>query len=120
MFVHIQHPASSIQTFFCLCINANQYIEDAVPPIEMFRKNNCNIILGTDSFASNWSLSIADEIKTIRNHFPNIASGEILKWATFNGAKALEMDHTLGSLDKGKKPGIILIDESFETIQRLA
>ncbi len=119
-FVQHQHPTSSIQTFFCLCINANQYIENAVPPIELFRNNNCDIVLGTDSLASNWSLSIADEMKTIRKHFPKIELEEILGWATLNGAKALEMDNVLGSFEKGKKPGIILIDESLEKIQRLA
>ncbi|HVF97514.1 MAG TPA: amidohydrolase family protein, partial [Flavisolibacter sp.] len=58
------------QTFFCLCINANQYIERALPPVDLFRSNGCSIVLGTDSLASNWSLSILDEMKTIRRHFP--------------------------------------------------
>ncbi|MEI2710532.1 MAG: amidohydrolase family protein [Chitinophagaceae bacterium] len=34
---------------------------------------------------------------------------EILQWATLNGAKALQMDNTLGSFEKGKKPGVVLI-----------
>lgn len=106
-------------TSFCLCINANQYIEDAVPLIELFRRNDCNIVLGTDSLASNWSLSIADEIKTIRKHFPNIPLEEILGWATLNGAKALEMDETLGSFEKGKKPGIVHFDENLSFSERL-
>lgn len=99
------------QTFFCLCINANQYIENALPPIEMLRKNNCTIVLGTDSLASNWSLNILDEIKTIKQNFPAIALEEMLQWATINGAKALQMENDLGSFEKGKKPGVVLIDE---------
>jgi cytosine/adenosine deaminase-related metal-dependent hydrolase len=95
--------------FFCLCINANQYIEQAVPPIEMLRKNNCRIVLGTDSLASNWSLSIFDEIKTVLAGFPQVAVEEVLMWATLNGAKALEMDNQLGSFEKGKKPGVVLL-----------
>ena len=59
-----------LPAFFCLCVNANQYIENALPPIEMLRKNNCPVVLGTDSLASNWSLNILDEIKTIRTIFP--------------------------------------------------
>ena len=100
-------PHSRLATFFCLCVNANLYIENTLPPIEMFRKNNCNIVLGTDSLASNWSLSIFDEIKTIIKNFPGIPLKEILQWATINGAKALEMENELGSFEKGKKPGII-------------
>jgi aminodeoxyfutalosine deaminase len=97
------------ETFFALCINANQYIEGVVPPIELLRKNDCNIVIGTDSLASNHSLSIADEIKTIRKFFPLIPLEEILKWATKNGAIALGRDDILGSFEKGKKPGVILL-----------
>ena len=114
-----QLPTANCQPYFCLCINANQYIEDAVPPIELFRQNNCNIVLGTDSLASNRSLSIADEIRTIRKHFPSIALEEILGWATLNGARALDMDNTLGSLEKGKKPGIVHFNENLSFIERL-
>jgi cytosine/adenosine deaminase-related metal-dependent hydrolase len=106
-----QTPNSKPQTFFCLCVNANQYIEGALPPIEMLRKNGCNIVLGTDSLASNWSLSIADEIKTIRNNFPAIPLEEILCWATINGAKALSTDRRFGSFDPGKTPGAVLFNE---------
>ena len=31
---------------------------------------------------------------------------ELLKWATYNGAKALRMDHQLGSIAVGKCPGL--------------
>ena len=95
---------------FCLCPNANLYIENALPPIDLLRKNDCQIVLGTDSLASNHSLSILDEMKTIQQHFPTIPLEEMLGWATLNGAKALQMDDTLGRLDKGKRPGLILIE----------
>jgi aminodeoxyfutalosine deaminase len=107
------------QLFFCLCINANQYIEDALPPIEMLRKNNCNIVLGTDSLASNWSLSIADEIKIIMKNFPSIPLEELLQWATLNGAKALQMEDDFGSFEKGKKPGVVHLDENLRFGERL-
>jgi len=95
---------------FCLCVNANQYIEQAMPPIDMLRRNGCRIVLGTDSLASNWSLSMMDEIKTINKHFPDIPIEEMLTWATSNGAKALQMDDQLGSFEKDKQPGIVLLE----------
>ena len=67
------------------------------------------ITLGTDSLASNWSLNILDEIKTIQKYFPQITLEEILQWATINGATALQMDDQLGSFETGKKPGVVLI-----------
>ena len=115
----LRTPGSQPQTFFCLCVNANQYIEDALPPIELFRRNNCTIVLGTDSLASNWSLSILDEIKTIRKNLPKIPLEEILGWATINGAKALGMANALGSFEKGKRPGAVLLAENLDLMTTL-
>ena len=95
--------------FFCLCVNANLYIENTLPNIELLRKNKLNIVLGTDSLASNHSLNMLDEMNTIQQHFPQIPLAEILQWATLNGAKALQMENTLGSFEKGKKPAVVLI-----------
>ncbi|MBS1578190.1 MAG: amidohydrolase family protein [Bacteroidetes bacterium] len=98
------------QFFYCLCVNANSYIENASPPVEMLQTLNCNIVLGTDSLASNWGLSILDEIKVIRNCFPTLTTVQVLQWATINGAKALSLNDKLGSFEKGKRPGIVLIE----------
>ncbi len=96
-------------TFWCLCPNANQYIEQTMPPIELLRSEKAKIVIGTDSYASNWSLSVLDELKTIQKHHPTIPISEMLQWATFNGARALQMDKHLGSFEKGKKPGVVLL-----------
>ncbi|RYY66513.1 MAG: amidohydrolase, partial [Chitinophagaceae bacterium] len=96
---------------FCLCINANLYIENVLPPVEMLVQNDCNIILGTDSYASNHSLNIMAEINMVQQHFPAIPLEIILQWATLNGAKALGIDNRFGSFDKHKQPGLVLIKE---------
>lgn len=96
---------------WCICINANQYIEKAVPPIDLFRKHQGRLVVGTDSLASNRSLSILDELKTITQHFPHIPLAELLQWATLNGAQALQMDDRLGSFEQGKQPGILLLEQ---------
>ena len=98
------------QFYYCLCINANQYISKALPPIDLFRKNNCQVVVGTDSLASNHQLNILDELKTISKHFSSIPLEEQLQWATLNGAQALGFEQ-LGSFEKGKTPGILLIDQ---------
>ena len=97
-------------TFWCLCPNANQYIEQTMPPIELLRTGGANIIIGTDSYASNWSLNILDELKTIQKYNPQIPLAEMLGWATINGARALQMDKHLGSFEMGKKPGVVVIE----------
>jgi cytosine/adenosine deaminase-related metal-dependent hydrolase len=80
-----------------------------MPPIELLRANGAEIVIGTDSYASNWSLNILDELKTIQKHNPSIPLAEMLGWATLNGARALQMEAGLGSFEKGKKPGLVLI-----------
>ncbi len=102
--------SSTQDMYFCLCPNANLYIENTLPPVEMLMKNNCNIVLGTDSYASNTQLNIFEEIKTIQKNFPDIGLEKILQWATINGARALGLDDLCGSFEKGKKAGVVLIN----------
>jgi aminodeoxyfutalosine deaminase len=98
------------QLWWCVCPNANLYIENTLPDIELFTANNCNMVIGTDSLASNHSLNILYEIKTLQKNFPSVSIQQLLQWATLNGATALNMHDALGSFEKGKKPGVILID----------
>lgn len=110
---------SGANAFWCICINANLYIEAALPPIDLLLKHQQTIVLGTDSLASNHSLNILDEIKTIRKNFPHIDLKEILQWATLNGAVALNVDDNLGSFEKNKTPGVLLLDHQLNTVKRL-
>ncbi len=96
-------------TFFVLCPNSNLYIENQLPPVEMFRSEKLNICLGTDSLASNHNLSILDEMLTIQTNFPGIRLEELIGWACLNGARALDIDEKYGSFETGKKPGVNLI-----------
>ena len=96
-------------TFFILCPNSNLYIENQLPPVSLFREENLNICLGTDSLASNHELSVLAEMLTLQNHFPEIKLEELIIWASLNGAKALQIDNRFGSFEVGKNPGVNLI-----------
>ena len=105
-------------SYWCLCPNANLYIENRLPDINLFRTNNCRITLGTDSLASNYHLSILEEIKTIQKYFPEIPLNELIRWGTLNGAEFMGLDRKLGSFEKGKSPGVVLIENvDLETFQ---
>ncbi len=92
--------------FFVSCPNANLFIENRMPDYSSLISAGATICIGTDSLSSNWRLSILNEIKTILQYNSWLKLGELLKWATFNGAKALQMDSALGSIESGKRPGI--------------
>jgi aminodeoxyfutalosine deaminase len=98
-------------TYWALCPRSNLYIENKLPPVEMLSELQCDIVLGTDSLSSNHSLSILEEMKVIQEAFPRISLGEIITWATSNGARALDEDETFGSIEPGKKPGLLLIED---------
>jgi aminodeoxyfutalosine deaminase len=105
--------------YWCFCPNANKYISDRLPPIEQFINHDCKMVLGTDSLASNDELNILSEIKIIRQNFPSVSLETILQWATSNGAIALEMEALLGTFKKGKRPGILLLNEEELSVKRL-
>jgi len=91
------------QLFWCFCPKANLYIEGRLPDIPMFIAANALCTIGTDSLASNNTLSIWEEIKTIQTHFPTIELDALIQWATINGAKFLGIDNKYGSFEVGKK-----------------
>lgn len=101
-------PLPTPNLFWCTCPNANLYIENKLPNYDIFIEENASVTIGTDSLASNWSLSILDELKTITKHYPKIPLQTLLTWATKNGADFLGLNQ-LGTIEKGKKPGLNLL-----------
>lgn len=96
--------------FWCLCPNANIYIENKMPPAEMLISEGCEIVIGTDSLASNDSLSILAELKTLQHHFPSLTLEDLVRWASSNGARALRKEEVYGTIELGKKPGLLLLE----------
>jgi cytosine/adenosine deaminase-related metal-dependent hydrolase len=96
--------------YWCFCPNANLYIESKLPDFALFYNRKCRITIGTDSFASNKSLSILEELKTIHANVPFVPLHELLKWATYNGVEFLRINKNFGSLEKGKSPGLVLLE----------
>lgn len=94
---------------WCFCPNANIYIEDKLPKVDLFLGQGFNITLGTDSLASNSKLCILSEMRTLQMHNPALSTEKLLEWGTLNGARFLGIDKEKGSLEPGKTPGLNLI-----------
>lgn len=88
-----------------LCPRSNDYIEGARPPVGLLRRLGVRIAVGTDSLASNDSLSLLDELKM----WPEVPLAERIGWATLGGARALGIESWAGSFEPGKRPGAVLV-----------
>lgn len=98
--------------YWCLCPNSNIYIEKTIPPVNLLLEEGCEIVIGTDSLASNSRLSIIDELKTLQLNFPSLSIDTLIAWATINGAKALGETDRFGKIERGKKPGLLLLQNA--------
>ena len=97
--------------WWAVCPLSNIFIHNALPPIPLMRKNGLAIALGTDSLSSNDDLDMVAEMYCLHRNFPEVPMSEILTWASLNGARFLSKDKELGTLEKGKKPGIVRIHD---------
>ena len=94
---------------WCFCPNANLYIEKSIPKVELFVGQGFDITLGTDSLASNNSLCILSEMRTLQQRVPALSINQLIEWGTLNGAKYLGIDNEKGTVEVGKTPGLNLI-----------
>ncbi|TXF85457.1 amidohydrolase family protein [Neolewinella aurantiaca] len=95
--------------YFATCPNANLYIENRLPRYDVFIDAGAKVTVGTDSLTSNWQLSILEELRTISKYQSYVPFTTMLTWATINGAEALQFDDELGSLETGKRPGLLVL-----------
>lgn len=105
-------------SFFVLCPSSNLFIEGKLPDLPMLIELGANLAIGTDSLASSDTLSVFDQVIILLNKFPEVSFTDAIKWATLNGAKALNIDSIYGSFEIGKSPGLNLItDFDFNTMK---
>ena len=76
-------------------------------PLDVALKRGITICAVTESIADAGSASLFDELHVIKNRYPHIPVQEMLKWVTLNPARALGIDHHIGSLQEGKVADII-------------
>lgn len=100
--------------YFAICPLSNIFIHNALPPVDLMRENGLDITLGTDSLSSNDDLDMVKEMYCIHSAFPHVPMQEILTWASLNGARFLGKEDRFGSLEAGKQPGLVLVDNLDE------
>ena len=96
---------------------SNLKLGNGFAPVQAMIDKGLNVALGTDGASSNNNLNMFEEInlaalvnKAVNKDTMSIPASEAIRMATINGAKALGMEDTIGSIEEGKKADIILID----------
>lgn len=100
--------------YWAICPLSNIFIHNALPPVDLMRRNGLAITVGTDSLSSNDDLDMVKELVCLHTNFPEVPMSELLVWACLNGARFLSRDSVLGSLAPGKVPGIVFVSDVDE------
>jgi cytosine/adenosine deaminase-related metal-dependent hydrolase len=92
-----------------LCPRSNLWIEGRLPPLLAVREAGIEAALGTDSLASNTSLDVLAEARALADRFPSVPAWELVKMATWNGARALGRDD-VGRIARRARPGLLCVE----------
>lgn len=110
---------SEKQVHACICPRSNMRLHNRLPNVPMMLRAGMRVCLGTDSLASNESLSLFDEMAFLAHHFPEIAPRDILTMATMNGASALGFNDQFGRLTPGRYAKMIYVPVAASGLEHL-
>lgn len=96
-----------------LCPRSNDKLDVGLAPVALFRKLGIPLALGTDSLASNDSLSLWDEMRYALETFPNdLTTQDVLRMVTSGAASALKISASHGSLQVGMRADFQVVEIS--------
>jgi cytosine/adenosine deaminase-related metal-dependent hydrolase len=97
------------------CPRSHNYFGHSPFSLERLRSLGFNVCLGTDSLASNETLSMFDEMRAFQKEFPSISAEEIFQMVTVNPARALGQESALGQIRAGFEADLIAVPCSTST-----
>jgi aminodeoxyfutalosine deaminase len=97
------------------CPRSHNYFGHSPFAFDRLRLLGFNICLGTDSLASNESLSLFAEMRVFQKNFPRASPEEILRMVTLNPARALRHENVLGQIRPGFAADLIAVPCSGST-----
>src|SRR5918911_4538795 len=96
---------------------SNMKLASGVAPVPQMLQADLDLGLGTDGAASNNDLNMWEEIDTtaklhkVFTMDPKVVTAEqAFEMATIRGARALHMEREIGSIEKGKRADILIVD----------
>jgi 5-methylthioadenosine/S-adenosylhomocysteine deaminase len=99
------------------CLESELKLASGIPRLPALLRAGVNVGLGTDGAASNNDLDLWSEMrlaallyKALEKDPTAIPARQALRLATLGGARALGIDHMVGSIEPGKRADIVLVD----------
>jgi 5-methylthioadenosine/S-adenosylhomocysteine deaminase len=96
---------------------SNMKLASGVAPVPQMLQADLDLGLGTDGAASNNDLNMWEEIDTtaklhkVFTMDPKVVTAEqAFEMATIRGARALHMENEIGSIEKGKRADLVVVD----------
>ena len=96
---------------------SNMKLASGVAPVPEMLKEDLPVGLGTDGAASNNDLNLWEEMDTaaklhkLISKDPKVVNAaEAFEMATIRGARALHLDKEIGSIEKGKRADLVIVD----------
>jgi 5-methylthioadenosine/S-adenosylhomocysteine deaminase len=98
------------------CPRSNMKLASGACPVAELRRSGVNVALGTDGAASNNRLDLWSELQAaalLANHVAHDATAlpaaAALEMATINGARALALEHEIGSIAVEKAADLVCV-----------
>ena len=96
---------------------SNMKLASGVAPVPQMLRDNLPVGLGTDGAASNNDLNLWEEMDTaaklhkLISKDPRVVTAqEAFEMATIRGARALHLEKEIGSIEKGKRADLVIVD----------
>lgn len=93
----------------CICPGSNRYLGVGKAPLQNYLDRGVTAVLGTDSLASNSTLSMWHEMRLLREDHPGVAPEKIFHMATLSGAKLLNLETISGVIAPGVSSSLLAI-----------
>ncbi|HEY3317863.1 MAG TPA: amidohydrolase family protein [Coriobacteriia bacterium] len=92
-----------------LCPLSNAFLHNGYPPVDALAREKVAIGIGTDSSASNEGIDLFAEARALRDIAPALPPERLLRMMTLEGAVALGVEASFGSLAVGKQADLALV-----------
>ena len=91
------------------CPRSHAFFGHSRHPLAKLLARGVNVALGTDSLASNESLSVLAEMKLVRQLYPELPAETVFRLGTINGARMLRLADQYGALEPGGRASLNVV-----------